>query len=152
MVICEDTDFMFPMKADVYYPIISQGDYGQPQKDWVFDKTIACNVGPIGGPASASSENVKAESFLQVQNKLEGRTKNDPRISTQKEKNAITNVLITNVRHADDELIYKETAGVRSGHGTIYELATVEPFVGAFRSTEYYKMILRRAENQTVGD
>jgi len=149
MAVCEDTDFMFPMKADVYYPIITQGEYGQPKKDWVFDKTIACNAGPIGG---AGSENVKAESFLQLQNKLEARTKNDPRISTQQEKNAITNILITNVRHSDDELVYKETAGVRAGRGTIYEIAAVEPFVGAFRSTEYYKMIWRRAENQTVGD
>jgi len=149
MAVCEDTDFMFPMKADVYYPIITQGEYGQPKKDWVFDKTIACNAGPIGG---RGSENVKAESFLQLQNKLEARTKNDPRISTQQEKNAITNILITNVRHSDDELVYKETAGVRAGRGTIYEIAAVEPFVGAFRSTEYYKMIWRRAENQTVGD
>lgn len=149
MAVCEDTDFMFPMKADVYYPIITQGEYGQPKKDWVFDKTIACNAGPIGG---GGSENVKAESFLQLQNKLEARTKNDPRISTQQEKNAITNILITNVRHSDDELVYKETAGVRAGRGTIYEIAAVEPFVGAFRSTEYYKMIWRRAENQTVGD
>jgi len=22
---CEDTDFMYPMKADVYYPIVEQG-------------------------------------------------------------------------------------------------------------------------------
>ena len=29
MVFCEDTDFIYPMKADVYYPIISQGEYGQ---------------------------------------------------------------------------------------------------------------------------
>jgi len=149
MAVCEDTDFMFPMKADVYYPIITQGEYGQPKKDWIFDKTIACNAGPIGG---AGSENVKAESFLQLENKLEARTKNDPRISTQQGKNAITNILITNIRHSDDELIYKETAGVRAGRGTIYEIAAVEPFVGAFRSTEYYKMIWRRTENQTVGD
>lgn len=32
MTICEDTDFMFPMKADVYYPIITQGEYGQPKR------------------------------------------------------------------------------------------------------------------------
>ncbi len=35
MVVCEDTDFIYPMKADVYYPIITQGDYGQPKKQWV---------------------------------------------------------------------------------------------------------------------
>ena len=32
MVLCEDTDFIYPMKADVYYPIITQGGYGQPKK------------------------------------------------------------------------------------------------------------------------
>jgi hypothetical protein len=80
------------------------------------------------------------------------RTKSDPRISSQKESNSLTNILITNIRHSNDELIYKETAGVRIGRGTIYEVATVEPFVGPFRTTEYYKMIWRRAENQTVGD
>lgn len=149
MVFCEDTDFIYPMQADIYYPIITQGEYGQPKKDWVFDKTIACNVEPIGGDGT---ENIKAESFLQLQNKLLARTKNDPRVSSQKENNAVTNILITNVRFPNGELIYKETAGVRSGRATIYEVATVEPFVGAFRNTEYYKMLWRRAENQTVGD
>lgn len=149
MTICESTDFMFPMKADVYYPIITQGEYGQPKKDWVFDKTIACNV---ESARTVTGENIKADSFLQLENKLEARTKNDPRISSQKENNAITNILITNIRYSDNEIIYKETAGVRSGRATIYEVATVEPFTGAFRNTEYYKMIWRRSENQTVGD
>lgn len=149
MTVCETTDFMYPMKADIYYPIITQGEYGQPKKDWVFDKTVACNVESAG---SNNTENIKAESFLQLQNKLIARTKSDPRISSQQEKNAVTNILITNIRHSDDQLIYKETAGVRAGRGTIYEIATVEPFVGPFRATEYYKMVWRRAENQTVGD
>lgn len=148
-MLCEDTDFMFPMKADVYYPIITQGEYGQPKKDWVFDKTIACNVQTA---SILNRENVKADSFLQLENKLEARTKNDPRISSLKESNAITNILITNIRHADNEIIYKETAGVRSGRATIYEVSAVEPLVGPFRNVEYYKMIWRRSENQTVGD
>jgi hypothetical protein len=149
MVICEDTDFMYPMKADVYYPIITQGEYGQPKKDWAFDKTIACNATSVGG---AGEENIKPEAFLQYENKLIARTKADPRISSQKETNAITNILITNIRHCDDELVYKETAGVRAGRATIFEVATVEPYVSPFKTVEYYKMLWRRAENQTVGD
>ena len=149
MVVCEDTDFMYPMKADIYYPIITQGDYGQPKKDWVFDKTIACNAKSIGG---AGSENIKPETFLQYENKLVARTKNDPRISSQNSTNAVTNILITNIRQENDQVIYKETAGARAGRGTIYEVATVEPFVGPFGSVEYYKMLWRRTENQTVGD
>lgn len=145
---CETTDFMFPMKADIYYPIITQSDYGQPKKDWVFDRTIICNATPVGGE---SSEEVKPQTFLQYENKLIARTKNDPRISSNESGNAITNILITNVRTASGMIIYKETAGSRYGKATIYELATVEPFTNPFGNIEYYKMLWRRAENQTVG-
>jgi hypothetical protein len=137
------------MKADIYFPILEQGDYGQPKKDWVYDRTIICNATPVGG---LSNEDVKPETFLQYENKLIVRTKNDPRVSSNNSNNATTNILITNIRDASDVVIYKETAGSRSGRGTIYEVATVEPFTGPFGSVEYYKMLWRRTENQTVGD
>ena len=149
MNVCETTDFIYPMKADIYYPIITQGEYGQPKKDWVFDRTIICNATSVGG---AGEEVVKPESFLQYRDKLIARTKNDPRISTNTSSNAVTNILITNIRTADDLVVYKETAGVRAGRATIYEVATVEPYIGPFGSIEFFKMLWRRAENQTVGD
>jgi hypothetical protein len=146
---CEVTDFMYPMKADVYFPILTQGDYGQPKKDWVYDRTVICNATPVGG---LGTEDIKPEAFLQYENKLIARTQNDPRLSSNNANNATTNILVTNVRDASDNIIYKETAGPRSGRGTIYEIATVEPFTGPFGSIEYYKMLWRRTENQTVGD
>ena len=146
---CPETDFMYPMMADIYYPVITQTDYGQATKKWVLDRVIVLNATPVGG---AGQEDIKPEIFLQYDNKLVGRVKEDPRISTSNGSNAITNILIVNVRNAQEELIYKETAGVRAGRGTIYELGTVEPMTGPFGSIDYYKMLLRRAENQTVGD
>lgn len=146
---CPETDFMYPMKADIYYPVISQTDYGQATKKWVLDRVIILNATPVGG---AGQEDIKPEIFLQYDNKLVGRVKEDPRMSTSNGSNAITNILISNIRNAQDVLIYKETAGVRAGRGTIYELGTVEPMTGPFGSIDYYKMLLRRAENQTVGD
>jgi hypothetical protein len=137
------------MMADIYYPVISQTDYGQATKKWILDRTIILNATPVGG---AGQEDIKPEIFLQYENKLVSRVKEDPRMSTSNGSNAITNILIANIRNAQDVLIYKETAGVRAGRGTIYELGTVEPFTGPFGSVEYYKMLLRRAENQTVGD
>ena len=100
----------------------------------------------------AGTEDVKPDNFLKYENKLVARTKADPRLSSNNANNATTNILITNIRDASDNIIYKETAGARSGKGTIYEVATVEPFTGPFGYTEYYKMLWRRAENQTVGD
>ena len=49
-------------------------------------------------------------------------------------------------------LIYKETAGPRAGRGTIYEVATLEPFLGPFNDIEYFKVLLRKTENQAVTD
>ena len=80
------------------------------------------------------------------------RTRQDPRTASTGSDNAVTNILVTNIRDSEDRLIYRETAGPRAGKGTIYEVATVEPFTGPFNSTEYYKMLWRRTENQTVGD
>jgi hypothetical protein len=146
---CPETDFMYPMKADIYYPVISQTDYGQATKKWILDRVIILNATPVGG---AGQEDIKPEIFLQYENKLVSRIKEDPRMSTSNGSNAITNILVANIRNSQDVLIYKETAGVRAGRGTIYELGTVEPMTGPFGSIDYYKMLLRRAENQTVGD
>lgn len=146
---CEATDFLYPMKADIYYPIITQNQYGQPNKNWVFDRTVTINATPVGG---AGTEDIKPAEFLQYENKLVSRTKSDIRISSNEQSNALTNILVTNIRTVDDTLIYKETAGPRNGRGTIYEVATAEPFTGPFGSIEYYRLLLRRTENQAVGD
>lgn len=146
---CEVADFIYPLYADVYYPIITQGGYGEIKKEWVFDRTIVCNAAIPGG---AGKEDIKPEVFLQYENKLVARSKSDLRISSNSSTDAITNILITNIRNRFGEVIYKETAGPRAGRGTIYEIATLEPFLGPFNSIEYYKMLWRRTENQAVGD
>lgn len=146
---CETPDFNFPMKADIYYPIITQSQYGQPNKSWVYDRSVICNATPVGG---VKKDDISPATFLQYENHLIARMKKDPRVSSQNAKNAATNVLITNIRDRGDNVIYMETAGARSGKGTIYEIASVEPFFGAFGDVEYYKIHLRRTENQTAGD
>lgn len=146
---CETPDFMFPMYADIYYPIIAQGGYGEIKKTWVFDRTIVCNANTVGG---AGEEDLKPAEFMKYESKLVARSKTDLRISSEENKQAVTNILVTNIRTSNGEIIYKETAGVRSGRGTIYEIATIEPFVGPFNNIEYYKMVWRRTENQSVGD
>jgi hypothetical protein len=137
------------MKVDIFYPVIEQGEYGQPKKKWVFDRTVVCNATPFGKYAK---DEINPASFLQLENQLIGRVKADPRLASKGGSNAITNILMTNIRNSGDEPIYVETAGVRTGKATIYELATVQPFVGPFGDVEYYRLLLRRAENQTVGE
>jgi hypothetical protein len=146
-MICETPDFMFPMKADIFYPTISQNAYGSVEKEWIHDRTIASNF------ASASADNVqevKPNRVITESSLLLGRAKTDIRLSTRDSKNAITNIIVTNIRDKNDNEIYMETSGPRTGKSTIFEVATVEPFVGPFGSTEYYKIVIRRSENQAA--
>lgn len=148
-MLCNETDFMYPIVADIYYPIVEQDIYGQIRKNWVFDQSVAINLNPAG---TAMQEDIKAKPFVQYENNLIGRVKKDIRISKSKTNNSITNILLTNIRTCSGELIYFETSGKRENKGTIYEISTFEPIVGPFGDVEYYKLIIRRTENQGVDD
>ena len=142
---CEATDFMYPMLADIYYPIVDQGAYGNVKKQWILDRSIACNFGPTG---QAASEEVKPNVNISKENILLGRTKTDLRIASNNARNSITNVVVTNLRTQQQSNIYMETSGTRDGKSTLYEIASNEPVVGPFGNVEYYKVVLRRSENQ----
>ena len=145
--VCETTDFMFPMLADIYYPVVEQAAYGNLKKQWVLDRTVACYLS--SGTGKTKEEiitNVKIDKEIV----LTGRVKLDLRISTQQERHSMTNILITNVRLPSSKTIYMETSGPRSGQGTIYEVASQEPLVGPTNNVDFYKILLRRSENQAV--
>ena len=144
-MICEDPDFIFPMQADVFYPIVEQGAYGNVKKQWILDKTIACNFAAVG---SAQQEEVKPNINITQENILLGRVKTDIRISSNEAANSITNIVISNIRDKNCNEIYIETAGPRKNKSTIYEIASQEPILGPFGNVEYYKVVIRRSENQ----
>jgi len=145
VVICETPDFMYPMLADIYYPIVEQGAYGDVKKNWVLDKTIACQFNSAG---TANKEEIRPEVKLLLDNSLIGRVKSDIRFSSEEQKNALTNIVITNIRDKNGNVIYLETSGPRAGQPTIFELATFDPFLGPFGNVEYYKLVIKRSENQ----
>ena len=144
---CETPDFTYPMQADVFYPLVEQGVYGNIKKQWILDKTIIGNFSFVG---SASKEEVTPNVNITQESLLIGRVKSDIRLSSREVNNSITNVILTNIRDRSGNHVYKETAGPRKGKSTIFEVATVEPFVGPFGSVEYYKLVIRRSENQAA--
>lgn len=146
-MICEQTDYMFPMQADVYYPLVEQGAYGNVKKNWVLDRTIACSFTVVG---SAGKEEVQPNVNITQESLLVGRSKNDIRVSERDIDNSITNIVLSNIRDKHSNIIYKETAGIRAGRPTIYEIASQEPIVGPFGNIEYYKLVIRRSENQAA--
>jgi hypothetical protein len=146
MAVCEDPDFMFPMQASLYYPIVEQGNYGAIKKQWILDRTVACNF-TSGG--SAFKEEVKPNVNITTNSILVGRTKSDIRFSSRENAQAMTNILVTDISDQTGNRIFLETSGPRVGKPTLFEIATFEPVTGAFGSIEYYRIIIRRSENQT---
>lgn len=144
---CDVTDIFYPLKADVFYPIVDQGAYGNVTKRWVLDRTIICNFAPTG---TAWADEVKPQAKINIESSLLGRTKSDLRITSNNSRQSIVNVVITNIRTSSDSPVYLETAGPRSGKSTIFEIAANEPVVGPFGEVEYYKLVIRRSENQAT--
>lgn len=145
MAECEPMGFMFPMQADLYYPQVEQSAYGSITKDWHLDRTIACSFTTAG---TAFKEEVQPRVDLTQDSLLIGRTKTDIRFSSLDEGHALTDIVISNIKNSENEELYIETSGPRDGKSTIFEIATVQPYTGPFGKIEYYKVILRRSENQ----
>lgn len=147
-MLCESTDFMFPMQCSIYHPIVEQGDFGAIKKHWVLDKIVSCTFSSGG---TAFKEEVRPNISITQHSILIGRTRSDVRISSRENKNPLTNVLITDIKDSSGNLVYMETSGARSGKGTLFEIATYEPFVGPFGVIDFYRLVIRRSENQ-AGD
>lgn len=146
-MICEATDTVFPLLADIYYPIVDQGGYGNIKKKWVLDRTVACNFAnePIGSKEEVGTKVNITRDFV-----VAGRTRTDLRISDREENNSITNILVTNIRSANGAELFVETSGPRNGKSTMFEVASNDPFIGPFSEIDYYRVVLRRSENQAV--
>lgn len=145
-MLCESTDFIYPLLVDIYYPIVEQGAYGNLKKQWVLDRTISCFFGPAG---RKFKEDIMPNANISIDNVLVGRLRNDI-TQSENESYSMTNIVLANIRDAQGKTIYSESAGVRSGKSTIFEVATSTPIVGPFGGTEYYKVVIRRSENQAV--
>ena len=142
---CDANDFMFPMQAEVFYPDVEQSAYGNVTKTWKLDRKFACSFAPAG---TAFKEEVNANVDLSQDSLLLGRARQDLRISSLNEQSSVTNIVISNITDNAGNEIYIETAGPRKGKSTIFEIATIRPFSNPFGKIEYYKIILRRSENQ----
>jgi hypothetical protein len=147
MVSCEPTDFLYPLLADVFYPMVEQGAYGNVKKQWVLDRTIAVALNPAG---RKYQQQVQTNANITLDNSLVGRTRTDILTTSRESLSAVTNVIIANVRDTSGNVIYNESSGVRAGKSTIFEVSTFTPIVGPFGSTEYYKLVVSRSDNQAA--
>jgi hypothetical protein len=133
------------MQSEIYYPKTEQSAFGNVTKQWSLDRKIICNFTPAG---TAFKEEIVPNIDLKQDSLLIGRVKADVRFSSLGQGYALTDIVITNITDSSGTEIYLETAGARKGKSTIFEIATIQPFSGPFGKVEYYKIIIRRSENQ----
>lgn len=142
---CDTKDFRFPMSAEIYYPMIDQSPYGNVSKSWTYDRTVPCNIVPAG---ANDKEELKININIVLDSIMIGRFREDVRSGSFDESFAIENVVVTNIKDRNCNELYIEYGGPRDGRSTLFEIATIQPFVGPFGKTEHYKVILKRSENQ----
>jgi hypothetical protein len=142
---CDTKDFRFPMQAEIYYPMIEQSPYGNTSKTWGYDRTVPCNFQPAG---PKEKEEMIVNINMRQDSLLLARFRSDIRESSFGELFSTNNILVTNVKDRNCNEIYIEAGGPRNGKSTLFEVATFQPFVNPFGAVEYYKIILRRSENQ----
>ena len=144
---CGSKDPLYPIQADIFYTEVAQGAYGSVSKSWMKDRTLVCSLGPAG---SRFKEELNPNVDINLESLLVGRFKEDIRFSRDQKGKAMTNIVISNVKDRNCQEVYIEPSGPRKNQSTIFEVATVTPHIGALGKVEYYKVILRRSENQAV--
>jgi hypothetical protein len=147
MAACEETSVVYPILADVFYPIVTDAGYGSTSKKWILDRTIACAFNPA---SRKYKQDVQPNPSITIDNQLVGRVKTDLTQSSRDGLFAITNIIIANIRDANGNIIYNESAGIRAGKSTIFEISTFNPIVGPFGKTDYFKVVLARSDNQAA--
>lgn len=138
---------VFPLKGDIYYPTETQNSFGVVEKTWALDRTVRLGVAQT---TNYKDQQIQPDQMFWEQDTLGCRLLVDPRISSGATSYAMTDVLVTNIRTDKDVAVYVETAGPRSGLSTAYEVSGVLPHVGPFGAVDYYKVTLKRSDDQEV--
>jgi hypothetical protein len=142
---CDTKDINFPLQADIFYAINEQSAYGNVMQSWYYDRSVNCSFVYAG---SKFREEVIPNILISEDSLLIGRTRDDIRINSAGDPMDVTNIVITNIRDKACQELYTESGGPRSGKSTLFEIATLQPFIGPFGKKEHFSIILKRSENQ----
>lgn len=139
----------YPLKADVYYAVQTQNDFGSVEKAWEYNQTVRID---LSMSTNYKDQQIQADQFFWMQDLLSARVPGDVRVADSGEMYSLTDILITNVRNDSEEVIYYETAGVREGLPTLFEVAGVLPHNDPWGSNDFYKIVVKRSDAQELVD
>ena len=139
----------YPLKADIYYAVESQNDFGEMDRAWEFNRVIRVDMNMS---TNYKDQQVQPDQFFWVQDMLNGMTPTDIRMSDTGTLYSLTNTIVTNIRNNKEEVVYSESAGDRAGLPTLYEVSGLLPHNDPWGNMDYYKLVLKRSELQEFVD
>lgn len=143
-------DIFFAMKADLYYSIKEQNEFGEMEKSWIKNRTVKCSAITALSDKTLMPE-LKASEFLNLSNNLYFRTDTDVRIQEFDQQDQdpvihpITDILITNIRDNVGNNAYPDYLGK-----TKFEVVTVVPSFNEFQARNYFRVYIQRSQDQRI--
>jgi len=142
------------MQCDLYYATEQQNSYGAIVRNWSIDRTIPCSFYTLNDMSNKDNLDFDDKKFYRHDTTLFGRTVIDIRQTSDGAYHPQTHVLVTNIRQAgcDNATFFIETDGGYEGQPTVYEVKSLQPYIGPFNSIEYYKIQLGKADVQELNE
>ncbi len=169
-------DFLYEMKCDVFYaeytspnsteeevvgnhgqdifgnPIdpvysggVGQNEWGEAEKVWQRDRTELESYFNVMG--TVNLQDLTADREFEYKKRLNGRFRypSDPRLDNDGNYHPISSILVSNIinKNSGEQLHLDE-----NGNPIIFEVMSVDPFINPFGKTEYFKLLLERADDQ----
>jgi len=136
-------DSMLSMKMDVYKQVDFQDpDTGSIKKEWQFERTIPCHAkGVISNSATARSGD--RQSFS---NKYD----NEQVIQIKTIEKITLREKVTNITDKNNNVIWEEL-NFPTNTPTVFEVVGTTPVTDPFGSVIAYNSVLKRSENQQIG-
>lgn len=143
-------DPFLTMLCDVYYATETQDKFGALVKTWTFDRSVKSELYMLDKISDRNNFTFDDPEFYRINNMLRGRAQEDIRKDKTGIYHPLSHILVTNARTTGcaGASIYVSTNGDTVGKPIIYAVSTCNPFAGIFGTVEYYKVTLKRADNQ----
>jgi hypothetical protein len=138
-------DLFYPMTADIYYATQEQNDFGEIIKTWERDRSVNCSA-IKQNPNSRTPNYVNPSTNLEYDIVINFRTNEDIQISSQDEDYKVTDILITNIKDANGNVIWKEDRN----SPTVFEIRAIEPMMDILSNIMGYRIHCVRTETQEL--
>ena len=152
MGILDSTNMLFRMLCDVYYATEEQDKFGAMVKTWTKDREVSCELYMIDKISDRNNFTFDDPEFYRINNLLRGRAVEDIRKDALGIYHPLSHIVVTNVRTGKpvEDNVFVMTNGDYIGKPIVYAVSTCNPYGGAFGTTEFYKVSLKRADDQGV--